>query len=131
MAKKKQRRGRSLNDVFNRKQRRKMKPLIKHGHVMAVIRPEDPDAAVAEAREIQRAQDAGEITPEQAGQRFDEMLTLQEYRFVGIASRDVHPGRGPYLLDADYTRIKDGYMEPGDSFVPYDDVLRVQQAAES
>lgn len=127
MSKKKTRRGRSLNDRFPKRRGQgseKGTPLRKDGVVLAVVRPDDPEKAIEDAREIKRASQAGEISFEEAQARFNGMLKRGVYRFVGIATNEKHPsGNGMRLLDHDHTYLDD-YTRPGDSFVSYSDVMR-------
>lgn len=100
---------------------KKLKPLVKDGRVLAVIRPADPQAAIAEARRIVRAGEAGDLSPEQQDVAFQEMLTMQEYRFMGIACID-----GVSLLNHDHTKVVGDSMKPGDSFTPYEALMEAQ-----
>jgi len=103
---------------------RKLEPLIKDGRVMAILRPADPKAALAEARRIHRESNEGKLTSEETQDQLDQMLTAQEYRYMGIACMD-----GVSLLNHDYTKIVGDSMKPGDSFAPYDQVMETFDVA--
>lgn len=88
----------------------------KDGVVLCVIRPEDPAKAIARAKGIVERQDRGLITPEQAAQEFSHMLFEQTYAYQGIAGVD-----GKTLYD-DKLAEPCGTIQPGDSFVSYEQV---------
>lgn len=90
--------------------------VVKDGNVLAVIRPADPEKALAEARAIH----ALNLSYEEAQARLDEMLSHQEYTFRGIATHDPN-----VLLDHEHKVIAGDTLRPGDSLVPYDDILKV------
>jgi hypothetical protein len=89
-----------------------------------VIRPANPEQALATAKEIMRARADGEITGDEAEHRFTAMLQAQQYTFVGIACADT-PALGEELLvlDNDHHVIEGESMRPGDSFVPLEQLL--------
>lgn len=97
------------------------RPMKKEGRILAVVRPDDPKAALEEARRIMREEADGALTHEEAEKQFNAILTSQPYRYVGIACADL-PKRGelPLVLNHDFTVIEGDGMRSGDSFVPYD-----------
>lgn len=85
--------------------------LIKDGHRLAVIRPEDPRKALELVAEWRAKCAGGEYENAEAEQQaFAEILTAQIYRYVGLL--DVK-GR---LLDEGGWHI--GRTKAGDSFIP-------------
>jgi hypothetical protein len=105
----------------------KRRPLKKDGRILAVVRPEDPKAAVAEARRIMEEEAAGKLTHEQAHAQFEAVLGLQPYRFVGLACADL-PKRNemPLLLHPSRLTVIEGdSVRPGDSFVSFDPSVHV------
>jgi len=89
--------------------------IYKQGRLICIIRPADPELAVARARGIQERLDAGQIAAEQAGREFAAMITEQVYTYEGL------PGSDGTLYDDKMNVI--GRVQPGDSFVPYEQVL--------
>lgn len=75
---------------------------------MNIVRPANPQRAIDTALKISALQAAGDITAEQAGERFSRMLTEQPYSFLGVF---VLPN-----LIADVTGKIIGELQPGDSF---------------
>lgn len=88
--------------------------LIQSGDKLAVLRPKDPQLALSLARR------AVEIENDEARERaFQEILSTQPYSFVGLVSTAGKPDKK--LLDEDGWAI--GSVRPGDSFVPYSQIL--------
>ncbi len=110
----------------------KRRAMEKDGCVLAVIRPADPEAALAEAQRILGLSTSGELDFDETQEQFDRMLSAQEYTYVGIACGDL-PKRGeqPLLLNHDRTVIEGDGMRPGDSFVPYDPLMHVMAQQEA
>jgi len=95
---------------------------IKHGDKLAVLRPDDPQLA------LKLAYAASEIEDEEAGQKaFREILTSQPYTFVGLLAQAGRGGSTVRLLDEAGWSI--GSLRPGDSFVPYSDIVAHAAAA--
>ncbi len=85
--------------------------LIKAGHVMAILRPEDPERKL---KGLERIPDG---TPHEIAQPiFDELLSEQPHQFIGYAARSGVKG-----IPAGAILDKWGHpidtMKPGDSFV--------------
>lgn len=78
---------------------------------LAVIRPDDPKKAVALAEEIMAKEARGELSAEAAREAFNDIPTMQPYRFMGFlggsARKDIVDEHGKVI----------GKIEPGDSFV--------------
>lgn len=89
----------------------KYKHVIKDGTRLGVLRPKDPEQALATAYTIQ-----GIADPEEASRQFNEMLSHQNYTFMGLLGPD---GR---ILDEKGWAI--GRCAPGDSFVGEDDLSK-------
>ena len=103
---------------FRREHRHRTPPpadtlMLHDGKRMAIIRPLDPALALRLVSEI------ADGTPhEESIRRFDDILTAQPYRFIGLAA---HPqGNSPPWILHPETRKRIGKVEPGDSFVDYD-----------
>lgn len=93
-------------------------PLVKDGQVIAILRPDDPEKALAEASRIEKSARLEEISHSEAERQFHAILTSQKYRYMGIACVD-----GKHLLNHDHTIIKGDHMRPGDSMAPYEQVM--------
>ena len=92
--------------------------VVRDGDVMAILRPDDPVKALALVDEIKRAESAGEITSEDARERFDGVITTQPYVFAGLPTVKgdlVHPETGEKI----------GRVQAGDSFLSFDDVKAI------
>jgi hypothetical protein len=83
---------------------------------IAVLRPKDPALAVKAARKIAKKERLGTIHRAEANRRFQAMLKLQEYRFVGILEKK--KSKKPRILDPRSGEPID-HLKMGDSFVPY------------
>lgn len=92
--------------------KRKIKFIKKDGQRVAVIRPVDPQKALALVFDIKRRQDSGEITREQAGQEFQDVPMGQDYVFIGYLAE---VGSTHLIASAELKPV--GTMEPGDSMV--------------
>lgn len=103
----------------------KGKFLIKDGRKLAVIRPEDPAKALASARQVMEDERKGRITADEAHRRFNLITTEQAYTFVGVAAVDAEQ-----MLDHDGT-ILDDKLQPGDSFVDYEELMESQAAGKA
>jgi hypothetical protein len=99
---------------------------------MAVIRPGDPAAALAEGKRIAEASKAGTISAEETQAQLDRMLGLQTYAYVGILCADL-PKRGeqPKLLNHDFTVIEGDHVKAGDSFTPYEPLMEANSQGEA
>lgn len=80
--------------------------LRRFGYRVAVIRPDDPELALAQARAA-----VGAVTRD----AFEAILHQQPYTFIGLA------GEGEQLLDRDRNII--GPIAVGDSMVPYEPLV--------
>lgn len=76
-------------------------PKLLHGRLVAVIRPMNPEQAIARANEL--------VAKKASPREFEAMLDEQPYTFVGIWGGD------DKLLDADGNVV--GTMQLGDSYV--------------
>lgn len=93
--------------------------LIKDGDKLAVMRPKDPQLA------LKLAYAALEIEDKVAqSEAFQNVLNAQPYSFVGLMSTAGKPDKK--LLDEDGWAI--GTVRPGDSFVPYAQILAHTEA---
>jgi len=101
----------------------KLEPLLVDGLVMAVLRPQDPALALNTAMKIVEDQNLGLITREQASGRMNDMLSIQEYTYLGLLGpkQEILSAHGEVL----------GQMLPGDSFVPYDQLMAVMGAVDA
>lgn len=83
------------------------------GKVLAVIRPSDPERAIAKARACR-----GE-------QSFNEMLNdpEQTYTFIGLAAK-----KNQRIIDPQTGEVIDR-LKPGDSFVFHADLVKHQTAS--
>lgn len=97
----------------------KLDPLLIEGMLMAVIRPKDPGLAIEAARKVAEDQNLGLISRDEAHDRFNGILSMQEYTFLGLL--------GPKQEVLDHEGNVIGQMQPGDSFVPY---MQLAAAAE-
>ncbi len=90
-----------------------MKVLKKDGVEMAVMRPQDPEKAIAMGLALVGL-------PYEEGQKaMDEMLNAQPYTFVGLAGVPSNKKQPTPLLDPDDREKIVGYAQPGDSFVSW------------
>lgn len=96
----------------------KAKLVIRDGKVMAILRPQDAAKALAMVNEITQAEAAGDITPEEAQQRFNDVISAQPYTFEGLPTKDGD------LVDPE-TGEKVGRVKPGDSFLDFEDVKKI------
>lgn len=103
--------------------------LAAHGkELLAVIRPKDATLALKTARKIMKKRQRRTITNVEADKQFNDMLGMQEYRFVGILDKKkVAKGVKPRILDPRTGQMID-HLRMGDSFVPYH-LLRQKQAS--
>jgi hypothetical protein len=93
--------------------------VIKDGDKLAVLRPKDPQLALKLAYAAMEIEDT-----DAQNKAFQEVLNAQPYSFVGLMSTVGKPDRK--LLDEDGWAI--GKVRPGDSFVPYAQVLAHTEA---
>lgn len=116
------------------------RPLFKGDVMLAVIRPEDPDKALAEVRRIQQEQEAGQLSPQEAEREFNLITTKQTYRYAGIAGEDGKTllcHANPTIDDAQSQRssglrpIEGDHIRPGDSFVPYVDLMKMMSQGQA
>jgi len=90
------------------------KKLVKRGgKVLAVIRPSDPQRAIAKARACRDQQELNAMLgdPEQT------------YTFIGLAAK-----KDQRIIDPHTGKVIDR-MQPGDSFVPHEDLVKNQKAS--
>jgi hypothetical protein len=80
----------------------------------AILRPKDPQLALARSQEL-LAEAAKGLPPEEQTRRFNENLRAQEHTFVGILGPD-----NSRILDHDGNVI--GETQPGDALVDYDEL---------
>jgi hypothetical protein len=86
--------------------------LMRNGKEMAIIRPLDPALALRLVGEIPNG------TPHEESKRaFDAILDAQPYRFIGMATK------GGYIIHPQ-TGARIGKLQPGDSFVDYDQMQK-------
>lgn len=101
----------------------KLDPLLIEGMLMAVIRPKDPGLAIEAARKVAEDQNLGLISRDEAHSRFNEILSMQEYTFLGLL------GPKQEVLDQEGNVI--GQMQPGDSFVPYTQLAAAAEVSDA
>lgn len=82
------------------------------GAPLGVARPECSAFALEQQKAILSAQDAGEISSDEAMRRLDALGSAQRYRFVGAISPE-----GETLYDLDGSVLEGETMQPGDSLV--------------
>jgi hypothetical protein len=101
-------------------------PLIRDGEMLAVVRPEDPERAMATVRQIMEDEQSGRVAPEESERRFNGMLSEQPYTFVGIAGNN----GSLFVLDesGEAKPIEGAQMQPGDSMVPLSSLQKVAKA---
>jgi hypothetical protein len=102
----------------------------KHPELLAVIRPADPEMALAEIDRILALQKGGVTPQDEIDRLYQEMLGLQEYTFVGLLDPKQEPGQTPRLLHS-VTGEHIGDLNPGDSFVPYDALVKMFEAQQA
>jgi hypothetical protein len=83
---------------------------MREGERVAVIRPDDPQLALAETAAIQSDLQQGEITETEARARFERIPTLQPYTFVGFLTTS-----GGIADEAG--NVLEHMPSPGDSFI--------------
>jgi hypothetical protein len=86
---------------------------------LAVCRPANAQLAIETARRIARMQKEGGLSPEKAVARFQQMITDQDYTFVGYLAAD-----SKTVEDETGNRI--GTIKPGDSFCKMQTVPHAQ-----
>lgn len=103
---------------------KKLKPLMKDGAQLAVVRPADAKKALATAKRIVEDSQAGALSQIEADKQWGAMLHEQVYTYVGICgTAPDNPGDEIPLLNHDHSRIKGDHVRPGDSFVPYKQLM--------
>ncbi len=88
--------------------------------LMAVMRPRDPALALKLTREWQARVKKERLSEHEAQEAFNRILQAQDYMFVGINS----PDGEPVLVSPDTGKVI-GKLEPGDSFIPYEDLQKM------
>lgn len=96
----------------------KGQPLLHDNKKVAILRPANPEQAVARGREL-AARGAGQA-------EFDALLSEQPYTFAGIWGADNNKRA---ILDEDNNII--GELQLGDSFADYEAVKRSQSEPET
>lgn len=106
----------------NRQQAWRSKFVWKDGDRLAVLRPDDPELSISEAKRIQSESEAGTLSPEEMERQFSAILQKQRFTYVGIlGTKDAE------VLDDDGKKI--GKCEPGDSFIPLGQAIALHAAA--
>ncbi len=90
--------------------------MMKNGHVMAVLRPADPELAKRLAEECV----ASGRTGEESERAFNAILQSQPYTYVGIAEHTQHKQKGFHRLLDRETREVIGEIRAWDSFIALD-----------
>jgi hypothetical protein len=86
---------------------------LRDGEKLMVARPADPQLALKHGRELVAQMKSGEVSKEDGETRFNQILYLQPYTFVGYYAADTKS-----ILNAEGWAI--GKIKPGDSFVGFD-----------
>lgn len=105
-----------------REQAWRSKFVWKDGDRLAVLRPENAELSITEAKRIQAEADAGKLSPGEVEQQFNAILHKQKFTYVGILG-----ARDAEILDDDGKKI--GRCEPGDSFIPLGHAIAMHAAA--
>lgn len=89
--------------------------------VYAVMRPVDAATALRLTKEWHDRVRRGKLSVEDAQAAFNAILASQNYTYVGTTS----PDGEPVLVDPE-TGLVCGKLEPGDSFIAYEDLQKLK-----